>query len=175
MSQNLSRNSVFHWYAVSVRPNSEKSTAAALIERGVKTFSPHFTTRRLWSDRTKDLEVPLFPGYVFCALEPSTPAARLSVAGVIGLNGRGQGPVVVDEREILHIQTLCDSGFPVQPWPFVSEGTKIQVASGPLRGVGGILIGHQKLVVSLRLLQRSVAVDLSGSEFEVSSTASTGN
>ena len=160
---NPSERPTHSWYALTVRPASEKSVALSLGARGVAVFSPVYTTKRLSSDRSRDIEVPLFPGYVFCVLEPSTRLSSIAVDGVTGLGGaQKKPPALVDQRELRSIRILAGVGLPLEPWPYLSQAANVQIVNTALHHVSGILIAPGKLVVSLSLLQRSMIADLRG-------------
>ncbi len=137
--------------------------AKQLRHKGYELFLPLYECRRRWSDRIKELELPLFPGYLFCRFNPLDRLPILMTPGVIQIVGVGKSPIPVDDADIVAIQTAVGSGLPRQPWPFLEIGQRVKVESGPLTGVEGILIGfkgHHRLVLSVTLLQRSVAVEV---------------
>jgi transcription antitermination factor NusG len=110
-----------------------------------------------------ETELPLFPGYVFCRFDPLDRLPILSIPGVVDIVGVRRVPLAVDENEIAALQTTVNSGLPRQPWPFLQIGHKVRIEHGPLCGVEGILLrfsGRDRLVLSLTLLQRSVAVQV---------------
>ena len=87
----------------------------------------------------------------------------LSIPGVVHVVGVGRTPIPIDESEIAAIQAAVKSGLPRQPWPFLEIGHRVRIEYGPLSGMQGILLGfrgHQRLVLSVTLLQRSVAVQV---------------
>ena len=129
--------------------------------KGFEEFLPCYQSRRRWSDRVKSTESPLFPGYVFCRLDPRNRLPLLTIPGVLHFVGIGHTPVPIDEHEIAAIQAAVQSGLTAEPWPYVEVGQKIRLEEGPLAGLEGICVGHskeQRLVVSVTLLRRSVAV-----------------
>jgi transcription antitermination factor NusG len=151
------------WYAVRVKSRFDETVAKHFQARGYESFLPFYTIRRRWSDRFKEIELPLFPGYVFCRFNPLNRLPILTIPGVVHIVGVGKTPVAVDEAEIIAIQAAVRSGLPRQPWPFLQVGDRVKVVRGPLCGIEGILLyfkGRQRLVVSLTLLQRSVAVEI---------------
>ena len=116
--------------------------------------------------------MPLFPGYVFCQFNASNRFPVVSIPGVTYVVGAGRVPLPVSETEIAAIQTAVRSGLPRQPWPFLQIGHKLKVEYGPLCGIEGILLrfgGHHRLVLSVVLLQRSVAVQVDESWVQPSS------
>ena len=156
-------NKSYPWYALRVRSRHENTVALHLQARGYESFLPVYRSQRRWSDRFKEIELPLFPGYVFCQFDPLNRLPILSVPGIVHVVGVGRTPIPVDETEIAALQAAVKSGLPRQPWPFVEIGHRVRVEHGPLRGVEGILLGfrgHHRLVLSVTLLQRSVAVQV---------------
>ena len=109
------------------------------------------------------VEAPLFPGYLFCRLDLQNRLPVLMTPGVTQIVGYNRIPVPVDESEVDAIRTTVASGLKSEPWPFLEAGDRVQIEQGPLRGLEGILLevrGAQRLVLSVTLLQRSVAVEI---------------
>jgi transcription antitermination factor NusG len=118
---------------------------------------------RRWSDRVKETEVPLFPGYFFCRMNPYNRLPILTTPGVMQIVGVGKTPVAVEEQEIAAIQRAGKSGIPIMPWPYMEVGHLARIKEGPLKGLTGIVVkikSGAKLVLSVGLLQRSVAVEI---------------
>lgn len=151
------------WFALHVRTRHEAVVAAHLQGMGYEDFLPLYKTRTRWSDRTVETETPLFPGYLFCRFDPQNRLPVLKTPGVIQIVGYSRQPIPVEETEIEAIQGLVTSGIPSQPWPYLEVGEKVRIESGPLRGCEGILVefkGTHRLILSVALLQRSVAVEI---------------
>lgn len=160
----------FPWFALQVRTRHEMGVADHLRGKGYEWFLPLYKCRKRWSDRVKIVDAPLFPGYLFCRFNPQDRLPILKTPGVIQIVGYSGLPVPVDEFEINAIQTLVASGVPKQPWPFLAVGDRVRIESGALRDLEGILVkfkGDHRLVLSVTLLQRSVAVEID-SEFVTS-------
>jgi transcription antitermination factor NusG len=130
----------------------------------VEAFLPTYQDKRVWSDRTKIIDVPMFAGYVFARFDPNAlriPVLRLG--GVKSIVGFGAEPQALADNEVESVRALVASGFPVQQWPFLRPGQKVRVEHGPLRGAEGVIVSQKDtwmMVVSIELLQRSVAVAL---------------
>jgi|SRR5579871_4073553 len=151
------------WFAVRVRSNFERTVQAHLRVRNYEPFVPSVTTERIWSDRKKEIEQLLFPGYVFCRFDPNRRLPVLSVRGVVGLVGVGKVPTAIPAEEIDRIQRMAASGLAVKPWPFLRVGQTVLIERGPLAGMEGILDdvkGRCRLIVSISLLQRSVSAEV---------------
>lgn len=109
------------------------------------------------------MELPLFRGYLFCQFDVSDRLPILTTPGVIGIVGAGKIPVPVDLDEIEAIRAILRSGLVTQPWPLLRVGSKVYIEGGPLAGLEGIITNSDKvyrLIVSVTLLQRSVAVEI---------------
>ena len=151
------------WYAVMVKPGQENFASRALSNRGYEQLSPRCRVRRQWSDRIKQLEVALFPGYLFCKFDPNDRLPILTSPGVFGIVSFGGVPHPIDDGEVARIKLLVASGKNAEPWPYLKAGERVLIGSGPLSGMEGILIqvkNQLRLVVSVTLLQRSVAVEI---------------
>jgi len=151
------------WYALHVRPRFEKHVETHLEEKGYEVFYPTYTTTRQWSDRIKSLSLPLFPGYVFCRFNLHSRLPILVTPGVNQVVGAGKTPITVDESELLSIRRVLESGVAAQPWPYLKIGETVSIENGPLEGMTGIVTrikNSYRLVVSVSLLMRSVAVEL---------------
>jgi len=155
----------YPWFALHVRSRHENSVAAILGGKGYECFLPLYRSRRLWSDRIKEIELPLFAGYVFCRFDMQRRLPILTTPGVVEVVGIAKRPIPIDDSEIAALQATLRSGLQSRPWPFLQVGQKVRVEAGPLCGVEGILLGfkgRQRLVLSVTLLQRSVAVEVDG-------------
>jgi transcription antitermination factor NusG len=149
------------WYALYVRSRHEKVVESGLRGKGYVAFSPFYRTKRQRVDRIAEIDVPLFPGYVFCHFDSNKRLPILTTPGIVGVVGPGHRPEPVDDDEIASIRTIALSGRPVQPWPFLKSGQRIRLQAGPLTGAEGIFLrveDEYHLVVSITLLQRAVSV-----------------
>ncbi len=153
----------YHWFAVRVRSNQERTAIAHLRERGYEQFAPSFKSERRWSDRTKEIDEYLFPGYVFCRFDPVDRLPVLTAPGVVDLVGFGKTPEAIPDQEIERVRRMVESGLLVTPYPFLNVGQPVLIERGPLTGLEGILVevkGKRRLVVSINLLQRSVSAEV---------------
>src|ERR1017187_7564785 len=152
------------WYALRIQSRLAIVASTTLRAKGYEEFLPLYRSRHRWSDRIKDLELPLFPGYLFCRFDVTDRFMPiLTTPGVIGIVGAGKTPVPVDLEEIEAIRAILRSGLAAQPWPNLAVGSKVYIEGGPLAGVEGIVTNTDKvyrLIVSVGLLQRSVAVEI---------------
>lgn len=154
---------VLPWYAIHVKSKQERIVSAGLRGRGYEEFLPLYRSERDWSDRKKELDLPLFPGYVFCRLNVNRRQTVVSVPGVVSILGLGRVPAPVPDEEILAVQRVVASGVMAVPWPFLRTGQRVLIERGPLVGVEGTLLeikSKLRLVLSIELLQRSVAAEV---------------
>lgn len=151
------------WFALSVKHQHERSVEAALSTTGLDAFLPLYRARRRWSDRMKEMDAPLFPGYVFGWFAAGERTRVLRIPGVARIVGFGGVPTPVGSEEIDGIRAALASKLPIGPWPYPKTGQRVRIETGPLRGMAGILVEVKdalKLVVSVELLQRSLAVEV---------------
>ena len=156
-------NSPIQWYALRVKSRCEKLVASAARGRGFEEFLPLCLERHRWSDRMKTVELPLFPGYVFCRLNVENRLPLLTIPGALHFVGIGKTPIPLDDTEVLAIQSAVSSTLWTEPWPYVEVGQRVRLEAGPLAGLEGILVEKRKqyrIVVSVTLLQRSMAVEI---------------
>ena len=154
---------VSRWYALRTKSRFEATTASALREKGFLEFVPTWRSRRMWSDRVKELDLPLFPGYVFCHFDASDPYPVLNSPGVVHIVSAGSKPIPVEDREIESVRTICAAELPAMPWAHFVAGQRVAIMRGPLKGVEGTLVrlkDEYRLVVSISLLQRAVSAEV---------------
>jgi transcriptional antiterminator NusG len=161
-----------NWYAVQTMPRHEKKVSAELSAKEIHCYLPTTMQTRRWSDRKKAVVEPLFPGYVFVRIPAESPTriSLLRTTGVVGFVGvRGVG-VPIPDSEILAIQTVLESEIPIRvQHRFLNVGQRVRIRGGSLDGLEGILQdvkGDQSLVISVELIQRSLAVTVSGYDVE---------
>lgn len=151
------------WYALHVRSRSEKLVQTQLESKGYETFLPLYDAVRWWSDRTKSSSLPLFPNYVFCQFDVRARLPILVTPGIKSVIGYAKTPVAVDEAELESIRRVLEAKTPLRPWSYLNSGEKVIVVAGPLEGVTGIVVrerGCDRLIISVTLLMRSVAVEI---------------
>lgn len=154
------------WYALQVRSRKEAYIANQIQAQGVECLLPLYKSVRKWSDRVKELEQPLFPGYLFCKFDFQNRRSVVTTPGVLQVVGCGRTAVPVSEQEIHALQLAVSSGVPKQPWPYLEVGQRVRVVYGTLTGLEGILVnmkGNHRVVVSVSLLQRAVAMEVEAS------------
>lgn len=158
---------VARWYAVYTSANHEKRVAEQLCSRGVQSFLPLYESVRRWKDRRVKLQMPLFPGYVFVRIALRDRLRVQQIPGVARLVGFNGAPCALRQEEIDGIQSCLSQGCRIEPHPYLTIGSRVRIVRGPLQGMEGILIRKKNLyrvVLTLNLIERSVAVEVSGED-----------
>ena len=153
------------WFAFRVRPQHEKQVSIALREKGFVEFLPLYKSKRRWTDRTKVVEMPLFPDYIFCSITRKSIVPVLMTSGIIDAVRAGSNPMPADNAEIEALQQTVSGNVPMESWPYtdVDEAGSFSILRGPLAGLRGILVevrNSQRLILSVNLLRRSVLVEV---------------
>lgn len=155
------------WYAAYTWPNHERRVAAELGAREVEHFLPLYGAIRRWKDRRVQLELPLFPGYIFVRLALLNRLRVVQIPSVVRLVGFGGLPSTLPDEEIEILRSGLSQSLRAEPHPFLTVGRRVRITGGPFAGLEGVLKGKRsnlRVVVSLELLQQSVAVDLAGAD-----------
>ena len=155
------------WYAVWTRSRHEQVVRTQLDEKHVPAFLPTMRRWSRWKDRKKQIDVPLFPGYVFARFEAGERLSVLKCSGVVSIVSFDGEPAPVPDHEIEGIRTLVESTLPYDPCPTIKTGTLVEVSHGPLKGVVGRLTrkGSQaRLVLSVDLIGQAVSVQVDAAD-----------
>lgn len=169
MIETTLRENELPWFAVHVRTRHETAIGSFLQAKGYEQFVPLYKLKKRWSDRVKITDAPLFPGYLFCRFDPQYRLPILKTPGVIQIMGYNRIPTAIEDTEMVAIQTVIESGMQTQPWPFLAVGEQVRIGSGSLQGLTGIVMKmkeNHRLVLSVSLLRRSVAVEIDSSLLE---------
>ena len=149
------------WFALYVKSKAEEQVSQHLRYKGYEEFLPTYNVPG--KSGAVEIQKPLFPGYVFCRLNPAANGLIVTTPGVKNIVGFGGKPVPVETYEIEALKKVVASGFQAEPWRLPAVGDMVRVEAGPLAGVAGTLIsykGRHRLLVSVTLMKRSVAVEL---------------
>jgi transcription antitermination factor NusG len=159
------------WFAVQTKPRHEKKVHADLHEKGIHSFLPLFSERRQWSDRQQWIETPVFSHYLFAQI-PAAGDLRvrlLRTSGVVRLAGApGLGTPIPDEQ-IDNLQAIVAQRIPMAPHEFIRIGEKVRIRGGALDGIEGVLVAlrnDKSLIVSVDLIQKSIAIRIQGFEVD---------
>lgn len=159
------------WYALHTRARHEKMVEHRLLECGIETYLPTVQEMHVWSDRKKRVEAPLFSCYLFlrCALTPQDRNQVYRIGSVLGLVGGGAAGMAIPDDQIESVRTLLSQTAPWRSHPFVKAGQRVRIRGGALDGVEGVFVsenGDHSLVVSVDVIQRSLAIRIDGYDVE---------
>jgi transcription antitermination factor NusG len=157
------------WYALYTCAQHERRVFEELERRAVESFLPLYESVRRWKDRQVRLELPLFKGYVFVRMALRDKLHALEVPGVVRLVGFGGVPASLPDEQVDAMRASMTGLLRAMPHAYLTVGRRVRVIRGPLRGTEGILIrkkGTFRLVLSLGLIMRSVAVEVDASDVE---------
>ena len=162
------------WFAAYTSARHEKIVARQLEERCIEKFLPLYRSWRQWKDRRKLVEFALFPSYVFVRIEARNKLRVLQVPGIVSLVTFNGQLAELPEQEINALRSGLDHGVYAEPCPYLRVGRRVRVAAGPLAGAEGILLKKKdkcRVVISLDVLMRSVAVEVDGTDLEAAGSA----
>jgi transcription antitermination factor NusG len=151
------------WYAVYTNARHEKKVSAYLDGRSVECYLPSYKTVRRWQDRKKEVDLPLFPGYVFVKIAFRSRLQVITAPGVVQIVSFDGKPAPINETEIEHLRQAHSQSARFEPHPYLKVGRRVRVHSGPLSGLEGILVRRKdgfRLVISVELIMRSVAMEV---------------
>ena len=151
------------WYALYTRHQHERVVAGMLCGKGFETFLPLYSAIHRWKDRRKKVSLPLFPGYLFLHGGLERRLQIVSTPGVFSFVGPGSLPAAIAQAEIDAIRRTVEANLRAEPYPFLKAGDWVRVTFGPLAGIEAVLVrekGRHRLVLSVELLQKAVAVEI---------------
>ncbi len=157
------------WYVAYTSANHEKRVTEQLLQRSVEHFLPLYESVRRWKDRRMNLQLPLFPGYVFVRLSLCDRLKVLQVPGVARLVGFNGQPAVLADREIEVIRASTVAHLYARPHPYLTVGRRVRIRRGTFEGMEGILVRRKnalRVVLSIELIMRSVSVEVDASDLE---------
>lgn len=153
------------WYAFRVRPRHEKLVSMSLRGKGYEEFLPLTKSKRKWADRSPIIEMPLFPGYIFCDTERTEIGKIRCTRGILDVIRAGSMPLPADRAEIEGLRKATKAELELESLPYIDPATagRLRIISGPLNGLDGMLVqvrGKERLILSVDLLCRSVLVEV---------------
>ena len=158
------------WYAVYTCANHEKRIAMQFNERSIENFLPLYEAVRRWKDRRMRIEIPLFPGYLFVRHSLRNRLQILQVPGVVRLVGFNNLAAPLPNEDIETLRRGLKRSSPAEPHPYLTAGCQVRIVRGPFEGLEGILVrrrGKLRVVLSIHLIMRSVAIDVDAADVHV--------
>jgi len=162
------RDGQLKWYALYTRSRHEKRIKEQLDQRSIESYLPLYEAVHRWKDRRVTVNLPIFPGYLFVRI--SLPEHRLpviAVPGVVSLVGALSRPTPIADQEIEALQICSMRGYKMTPHPYLAPGGRVRVRKGPLAELEGVFLrrrGKSRLVLSVKLIARSVAVEVDAAD-----------
>ena len=156
------------WYAVYIVTRHEKVVAQQLARRGIEAFLPLYRVTRFWKNRRAQVELPLFPSYLFVRLNIADRVRALEVPSVVHIVSVRGEPVAVPDGEIESLRTAMQLRRS-EPCSYLASGKRIRIKAGPLRGLEGVVVrqnSQARIIVSVDFIQRSTAVELLPEDLE---------
>ena len=157
------------WLAVYTMARHERRVANDLFERQLNSFLPTYRAVHRWKDRRKELELALFPSYVFVQAEQHDRVRILQVPSVVNIVSFGGQPAVIPDKEIEAFRGGVEGQIGLQPHPYLKVGKRVRIHSGPMAGQQGILVrrkDHCRVVLSIDFIMRSVSVEVDAADIE---------
>src|SRR5579871_605944 len=158
-----------NWYALYTCPRHERFVARQIERRSLSCFLPLYRSIRRWKDRRKELEFALFPGYVFVRMALENKRRVLELPGVVRLVSFNGHPAAVPASEIDALRDLLSTNSRFEPHPYLRAGRRVRVRNGAMQGLEGIVVRRKercRVVFSIQLIQRSVAVEVDEADLE---------
>ena len=155
------------WYVAQTRSRHEKLVSRQAADRGIECFLPLYRSIRQWKDRRKQVDLPLFPGYVFAKLTSQERRAVLEVPGIVRFVSCGANPATLPEDEMEALRNGLAQRTFAQPHPYLQVGCKVRVVRGPFAGAQGLLLRKKNritVVISIDLIMRSIAVHVDAAD-----------
>jgi len=159
-----------HWYALYTCPRHEKRVAEQIGQRSISCFLPLYRSVRRWKDRRRELELALFPGYVFVRINLNDRLRVLQLPGAVRFVGFSGQPLPLPEGEVESLMKGLEGGVCAEPHPYLTVGRRVLIAYGPLAGMRGILVRRKdrlRVILSVDLIMRSVAVEVDEANIEL--------
>lgn len=161
---------LLNWYAIYTRPSHEKRVVEHFALREIEHYLPSYRATHRWKNRCKvELELPLFPGYVFARFQWCQHVRVLEVPSVLSIIGNGREPLPLPHCEIVSLRAGLDLRR-AQPSPNVSIGERARIKLGPLTGFEGIVVRKNnglRVILTLRHIMKSVAVEVEECDLEL--------
>lgn len=158
------------WYVLYTYPRHEKRVAEQIELRRLSCFLPLYRSVRRWRDRRKEVDLVLFPGYVFVQIALEDKLKVLQVPGVVRLVSFQGLPAALPANEIETLRNRLSHNFKIEPHPYIRSGRRVRVRSGPLRGLEGIVLRRKescRFIFSIDLIHRAVAIEVDEVVLEV--------
>ncbi len=157
------------WYAAHTCSRHEKRVVSQLVEKHIDCFLPVYQSIHRWRDRYQEVELPLFPGYVFVRINLKDRLRVLQSAGVVRFVSFNGTPAPLDAAEIENLRNSLLNGMRAEPHPYLAAGRRVRVIRGALAGMEGVVQRRKdkfRIVISVDLIMRSLAAEVNAADLE---------
>jgi transcription termination/antitermination protein NusG len=161
------------WYAAYTIVRHEKRVAAYLQGIGAESFLPLYVATHHWNRRLVRVELPLFPGYVFVRIALADQLRVLRAPSVLYLVGTKSKPEPVADHQVESIRECLTRRLSAEPIEYLGTGRRVRVVAGPLSGLEGVIARQNsgaRLIVSIDIIRRSIAINIEASDLELIET-----
>jgi len=152
-----------YWYAIYTKPRFEKKVAQDFEKKKLEGLLPLRSVKKVWSDRVKKVEEPLFPSYIFVHANAKERYLALQSLGVVRMVSFGGEPVRIPEDQIDAVLKIVELGYNPQPHQYFRVGDAVEVVSGPLSGIRGNYFeerGKGRLAIAVDLIQQALSIEV---------------
>ena len=166
LSENHSHNERL-WYAGYTAARHEKRVAEHFAQRSIEHFLPLYETIRRWNNGRHRIRLPLFPGYIFVHIALRDRLRVIEVPGLVRLVGFNHLPYALPEVDVSKMIEALSKGVLAEPYPYLTDGTRVEIRNGPLQGMTGIMLRRQnrcRVVISVNLIMSSMVVEVEASD-----------
>lgn len=160
-------NKIPHWFALKTRSRHEKKVELQLKQKEIECFLPMYESIRYWSDRKKKIELPLFSCYLFVRITLKEKMNALQTDGAVHFIAFNDIPAPIPDEQINSLKKVIDNKLPIAHVNDWKIGQKVEVKSGPLKGIRGIIQkikNKSQLVIVIDALAQAVGVEIDEKE-----------
>jgi transcription antitermination factor NusG len=158
-----STRSSLPWFALYVRTRRERAVETALTEKGYETYLPMMSETRCYGNKKRNAEIPCFPSYLFCRVNPVDRLPVMTTPDVYSMVRRGTSLESIPDSELDALKIMISSRSPLERYPHLTTGDRVCITRGPLAGIEGVLLrvgNSQRVAVSIGLLRRSISAEV---------------
>jgi len=164
-----SSDEIKKWYVAYTYPKAERKVKTKLDTIGIQSFLPMHQVVRAWSDRNKKLTIPLFPNYIFIHISETKRHETFLIKEIIRYVSFEGKPATVHDATIDSLKKILNNKVEIDVENYIKEGTRVKINRGPFTGIEGIVAernGKTRLIIHIKALQRSVAINISAGDVE---------
>lgn len=157
------------WYAVHTKSRHEKIACQLIQKKNIEAYLPVKKIKKKWSDRIKEIEFPLFKGYLFVRISLSEQTKALQTKGVVRILGQ-HSPEPIPQEQIESLKMFENKVIEVDPFLHLKPGNSIKIKRGPLKGCIGVLArkkGKYRFIVNVKVIMQSASVEIDANDIDL--------